>query len=504
MRAQTQAADQALIEMTGVAVIIDGRPVLSDINWALYPGQNWVIHGGNGAGKSTFLRLVRGDLWPAPGSGQRSYLINGGRQASPIGFKERTRLVSLDLLDQYRRLGWNLTCLEAVCTGFFDWPLLYDRPAQEQLTQAQRIMDRFGLAGQAERRINELSQGQAKKVLIARALAGRPDLLILDEVCEGLDRQSRAELLALIQQAAESGTQILYATHRTEELVPAFSHTLSLEGGRITGQGAIAPLPGRRPERRVSERAPRLHLVARPAAAPGRPSLFELKDAAVVINDRRILSDLNWTIHQGENWALVGANGSGKSTLLKLLAGDLRPVWGGSIVRFSDPDLTNLMAIRRRLSLVSPHFQADHQARQTALETVLSGFSGSIGFHRRPTGPEDEAARSWLERLGLDGLAEEDIRTLSYGQLRRVLIARAMVGRPEVLLLDEPLGGLDGPARDEVSALIEDLARDGTAVIYATHYQEELIPSITHLAVMDGGRLAYQGPRADFSPGEAD
>jgi molybdate transport system ATP-binding protein len=130
---------------------------------------------------------------------------------------------------------------------------------------------------------------------------------------------------------------------------------------------------------------------------------------------------------------------------------------------------------------------------QTALEMVLSGFYGSVGLHREPQPEEADTARAWFRRLGVEHLEDRDVRTLSYGQVRLLLILRGIVFGPQVILLDEPLSGLDAEARSMVSEVIEHAAGNGSGLVYITHDQNELIPSITHVAVLHAGRLVFQG-----------
>ncbi|MBU0514232.1 MAG: ATP-binding cassette domain-containing protein, partial [Proteobacteria bacterium] len=134
-----------LVEFIGAGMVLGREVLVSDLTWRLGAGENWAVLGDNGSGKSTLLRLVRGDLWPTTGPGTRTYYDEGRASASPVGFKRRTGLVSPEFLVQYRRFGWNPTGLSAVCTGFWDTPLLYQEPGADQRRRAREIMARLGL-----------------------------------------------------------------------------------------------------------------------------------------------------------------------------------------------------------------------------------------------------------------------------------------------------------------------------------------------------------------------
>jgi len=486
-----------LVRLQGARVRLGGALVLDDLHWSLERGTHWAVLGRNGSGKSTFLRLVRGDIWPQPGQGSRLYAGPQGPRQSPLGFRRRSALVQPELWEEYRRRGWNLSGLEVVCTGFWDTPLLYRRPSPEHWRRCRELMEYLGIAHLAGRPLLAMSRGQAQMVLLARALVGRPRVLLLDECTTGLDQEHRRLVLEAMQAAARQGTQLLVATHHPREVPPAVDRALVLEGGRMVGQGPLeqmAPAP--------PAQAP-VPCPAAPCPQTGAPvpgPLFQLEQVSVVRGGRRVLEGLNWTVQPGQHWAVLGRNGSGKTTLLGLLLGDFHPVAGGRIRRFGDDNPQSIWEIRRRVGYLSAEFQADQQAGQTVWQTVLSGFAGSLGLQHRPSAQQESAARRWLEFWGLADLARRRVESLSPGQLRKVLLARALVHDPPVLLLDEPLGVLDAPSRREVRELLDRLARGGTCLIYVTHRPRDLVPAITHLARLEGGHLVQAGPRPAQPP----
>jgi molybdate transport system ATP-binding protein len=290
----------------------------------------------------------------------------------------------------------------------------------------------------------------------------------------------------------------MYVSHNVEESPSCLTHLLELESGRIVKQSEFK---NRVP--RSVRRASSLPPLPVPAD-PGRNvesndgSLVQVENVNVSLSGKRILAGINWSLRQGQNWAILGRNGSGKTTFLKLLAGELLPVWGGTIRRFGNNGIRTLWDIRRRISFVSGDLQASFQCPQTCLELAVSGFFGSVGLYDEPTSHQIDEARSWMDTFGLGGWANLDVRSLSYGRLRMMLIIRAMVTRPSVLLLDEPVAGLDSRAKVSVLAMIDKLATQGTSLVYVTHHEGELVSSVTHVALMGNGRLTFQGTREEF------
>jgi molybdate transport system ATP-binding protein len=208
----------------------------------------------------------------------------------------------------------------------------------------------------------------------------------------------------------------------------------------------------------------------------------------VLVDGRAVLRGLDWTVRAGERWGVVGANGAGKSTLLRLLAGEEQPA-EGTIERLDLGSRADRFALAGRVGLVSPELQARHRHGALAEHVAASGFEGSIGLPAAPSAAPLAAARSAMDRLGAAALQGRDVTGLSYGELRRLLLARALAPGPEVLLLDEPLAGLDPGARAAALAAVDEAARSGTTVVAVTHHEDELPASLDRLARLEGGRL---------------
>ncbi len=488
-----------IVTLNDVQVRIGSQVILSHINWELKAAENWAVLGGNGAGKTTFLRLIRGDIHPAPKKGTRTYCLNGSRTTGTIAFRSNTGTVSSDLLDQYRTMGWNIKGIEVILSGLWGTTYVHQPPDSSQMERTNSLIDIFDLSRIVHQPILTLSQGEAKRILIARALVNKPRLLIFDEICENLDRDSRQCVIDTIQETVETGTQMLYATHMTDDLIPAVSHIVQLEAGRITAQGTREKIGSDTNKPIVVQREPRENGIRTGGRQRDDGNFFiRIRKTDAYLGGKKILHDLNWTIGPGENWAVFGQNGSGKTTLLKLLIGDLNPRFGGTIHRFGDDIPKNIWEIRRRISLVSADLQAIHMSSQTGLQTVLSGFFGSVGFHNTPTQRQLKAAGNWMSFLGLDSLADQRVRTLSYGQFRMLLIARAVVNDPDILLLDEPTAGLDRSAAQAILSLINNLADHGTCIVHVTHRAERMPDCITNIAVMQRGSFTFQGSRGNF------
>jgi molybdate transport system ATP-binding protein len=197
-----------------------------------------------------------------------------------------------------------------------------------------------------------------------------------------------------------------------------------------------------------------------------------------------VLDNLNWTVRTGENWAIVGPNGSGKTTLLSLVAGDNLQAYANSIELFGRRRGSGetIWDIKQQLGLVSSEFQIRYRKPLRAFEVVVSGFFDSVGLYRQASCRQCRIAFAWMKQLGCADRAKRFFQNLSQGEQRLVLLARAMVKSPLMLILDEPCQGLDRFARSRLLDLLDRMGRESeTCLLYVTHYPAEIPACTTHV-----------------------
>jgi iron complex transport system ATP-binding protein len=245
---------------------------------------------------------------------------------------------------------------------------------------------------------------------------------------------------------------------------------------------------------------PRARLTRR-GAAPQTWCVIPILDISGLRVDRgpaRILRGIDWRVRPGEHWAILGANGSGKTSLLRALAGYLTPTAGTLAVLGEEYGRSDWPELRRRIGIVSNALTGSIPPDETALETVISGRFAQLDLWARVRPADRLAARRLLRTVGLGRLAERPWVHLSQGERQRVLIARALAARPELLILDEPCAGLDPVAREKFLAFVAGLARRrarGPALVLVTHHVEEIIPAFTRVLLLRRGRVLAAGPR---------
>lgn len=467
-------------------VVLNGTTVLRDLSWSLRPGEHWLIRGANGSGKSTFLRLLRGEVWPTPKRGERIYQLDGSTQMTAIEVRRHIALVAPEVQERYLQQEWQMAGRDVIHTGFAQSDLLYVKLTGAQRRQAEALAQRLGVEPLLDRDMQTLSTGELRKILIARAVVAAPKLLLLDEVCDGLDAKFRRELLAMLEIIAQRGTQIVYTTHRQDEALSVITHVAEFKEGRLVSQAKQR----QRSDHGVRQRAASVPLaIGRKRQRDAGGTLIRIENANVFLDRKEVLHNITWELRRGEHWAVFGANGAGKTTFLKLIASDLYPMFGARVSRFEFTADNTIWDLRARIGCVSPLLQTHYRERLTAEEVVVSGFFSSIGLMDKPTAEQLRTARQLFREFDLGYLRMKVMLTLSFGELRKVLTLRALVHRPELLILDEPFDGLDTESKRDFGHALEKIAARGTQMIIVTHHLDDLPRCITHGLFLEQGRI---------------
>lgn len=488
-----------LVSIEGVNCFIPGdaaRPLaLRDICWQVKKGCHTAIFGPNGAGKSCLLRLLAGELWPTGGR----ILWRGaeGMEGSPLAGRALCALVSPATQEGWQRRGPQMTGLELMLASLGE--AAFGASKELCKAQASEMAEHLGCASLLGERLASLSQGQLRLLILAAALARKPELLLLDECLDGLDAQSRSRFAGALAAYAERGTVIL-ASHRPKQTPPWCLERAWIRNGRLlASEPESAPCAAR-----AAPASPKQadFLSAGKGNGLNVEPLFELVKVNVFVERQKVLHDISWRWLKGEHWRISGPNGSGKSTFLRLLAGDEFAAAGGAFRRFLPSlgrEAESLEEIRRGVRLVSDLSQALYGYALTGLELVCTGLDNSIGLYREFSAQEKAQARELLEFFFPEAsgqgkaaqLASKSIRRMSTGELRRVFLARALMGGPDVLLLDEPCSGLDAESRERYLEALERLAASGSVPLMAfvSHEPEDAPGCCVREARFESGRL---------------
>ena len=473
---------------------------VSNVNWRVGPGENWAVIGANGSGKSSLAAAIAGQIAT---SGEIAYGFDDG-ESDPC---ERIATVSFHLQrqfvaqsDGYYASRWYLGEEHATLTPAQVLGIGRNRPGK-MATKRVALAKKMGMAHALDRQALHLSTGEMRRLLITRALLLAPELLVLDEPLIGLDVRGRASLATALHSIMRHGQRLLFLTARPWELPRGITHGLYLRDGVVLGQAKRQSPDATRLER-LTFRAPKKIAVpiqnVKPASLKKIDSkpLVDLRGIHIEAGNDVILNQLNWTVRPGEHWAVLGPNGVGKTTLLSLLTGDHPQSFAQSVTMFgalrSEQSTWDLKA---QIGYASPDIALHYDGGTSTLDFVCTGFFETMGLYHSCSKPQERIARQWLAFFGLDDLAERPFRLLSDGHQRLVLLARAFVKQPRLLILDEPCQGLDLAARERVCRALDAIcARTKTTLIIVSHYTEELPRCITHRMNMRRGKAPILTP----------
>jgi molybdate transport system ATP-binding protein len=469
------------------------RLVFQNTTWNFRRGEHWAILGPNGSGKSLFGDALRGRIPLVGGQLRYHFSAPPGLLAEEaighVSFEDRKSGVSGTVVQS----RWNSIEQEqaSLVREFLSFEQVMDinpfevgqcqRRARRQFEhRLRRSVSLLQICPFLNRTLLSLSNGERQRVQLARAFCQPLRLLILDEPYLGLDATTREQFHRLLERLMSTSLRVLLITTRAEDLPVHITHLLYIEdfqvvraGPRINYKSRIAPLRG---DRRIAR-------AARTKKARTIKPIVQLRNVSVRYGTTLILNKLNWTVYTGESWALLGPNGSGKSTLLSLVLGDNPQVYSNDVTVFGRRlgHDESIWELKKTIGFISPELQLHFDTAANCFEVVASGFHETIGLFQQPTSHQRAATRRWLQRFALLEFTRTPLFALSAGLQRMVLIARAMVKNPSLLILDEPCQSLDETHRKVVIETVDKLIRSGVTVIYVTHRMDEIPQSINRI-----------------------
>ena len=351
--------------------------------------------------------------------------------------------------------------------------LLAGEDTEERRQMQQQLYALFHMEEFLDKYIITLSSGELRKFQLTKTLFADPKLLIMDNPFIGLDAETRDQLRDLLKLLVEErDMDIMLVMSKTDD-IPSFV-------SEIKWMGEQEPVPAH-----VLSDKKREAILSLPYTDNDYDCqhVIDMKNVSIRYGERTILKDLDWTVMNGEHWALSGQNGSGKSTLLSLVCADNPQSYACDITLFDRPRGSgeSIWDIKKHIGYVSPEMHRSYKRNLPAIRIVASGLMDSIGLYAIPNPQDYDKCRWWLDVFGIGDLADKPFLQLSSGEQRLVLLARAFVKDPQLLILDEPLHGLDLWNRRLTKDIIETFCqRKGKTLIMVTHYQEELPNIITN------------------------
>jgi molybdate transport system ATP-binding protein len=461
------------IIIENLCVDFDQHFALENINLEIAENQHWALVGPNGSGKSALVGSLLG-------AGQR---LAGSIRGLPdniavVSFEAQAQLIETE------RKKDDADLLDVISEGTPVVEILKQHCVNPSLLE--ELIEAFGFRSLLDQSFRKLSSGETRKVMLMRAFTSAADLLILDEPFEGLDVKSYSYLENLLAQFANR-LQLILVLNRFDEIPGFVSHLGYMDSGRLLHQvDRSDPIALKEIEQLLHLKTTDLtvplgDVKAKTSSLNPEEPLVRIRNGKVAYGDKVIFQALDWTINAGQHWQVTGPNGCGKTCLLNLITGDHPQCYVNDIFVFGMQRGSgeSIWEIKQHLGYVSSALQWEYKVSVSVQNAIISGFYDSIGIYQQYSDNEKNIAHQWLKLLGMRSRAEQPFNQLSFGDQRLVLIARAMVKHPPLLILDEPCLGLDDLNRQLVLALIEKIcAASETTVLYVNHRSEDNIHGI--------------------------
>lgn len=399
-----------------------------------------VLIGSNGCGKSRYVSSLLGNL--------RYLTFRDSYGAADSGY--------------YLQQRWNSTEYDEV-------PLVRESLGEYEPSSFQRsIFDAFGIEELLDKPMVLLSSGELRKFQFVKALLARPQLLVIDSPYIGLDAGARKQVADLIRfLAGEPDMDLMLVLSRDEDIPEEADEIVRFDG-------CSAPSS-------TEESAIRM-VKSLPDTPIASGEVIRLNKVSIRYDERTILKELDWVVRSGEKWALEGPNGAGKSTLLSIICADIPQAYACDVTLFGRRRGTGetIWDIKRHIGFVSPELHRAYCHNVPVLDVVASGLHDRQGLYLATDPSQVPDCEFWLDVFGIRHLKDKCFTQISSGEQRLALLARAFVKDPELLILDEPLHGLDNANRERVRSVIDAFcSRSGKTMIMVSHYKEDFPGCIT-------------------------
>ncbi|WP_247232470.1 ATP-binding cassette domain-containing protein [Telluribacter sp. SYSU D00476] len=489
-----------ILSLTDVSVRKYDTPVLHDLRWQVRPGEQWAVVGSNGSGKTTLLEALAGRWATARGTMHRQgavefvandYSFNRIVRAAAQYYQQRFQAYEAEVAPTVREvLTGRLKPIGTVNEQSVKLPeVTIDTERFEQVSQLLHLTPLL------DHPFITLSNGETRRMLLARSLLKRPNILLLDHPFVGLDVHSRQVLREALASLATEGVCIVLATPPSE-LPDYITHVLELDNGRISRALSLSDWLTSQPAPTATATTP----TRSPLAAFGPPGFtdfsyaFRLRNIRVVYNGQAVLDGVNWDVRKGEKWALSGPNGSGKSTLLSILTADHPQRFANDYDLFDQKrggQGKSIWDIKQQIGHVSPELHLYFPTDTLVSKTIASGFFDATGVYFRQLTPEQtQQVHRTAQLLGVEDLLDRTFSKLSKGEQRLTLLARALVKNPPLLILDEPCQGLDIAAIEKFKEVVDAVAGGAErTLIYVSHYPHEIPGCVTHTLRLQQGKV---------------
>ncbi|MHA8050208.1 ATP-binding cassette domain-containing protein [Aquirufa sp. ROCK-SH2] len=461
-----------LLKVKDLGIAYGNQVILKDVNFEMYQNEVWAIVGGVGAGKTSLAKALTGRLFR---TGEVEFKALGDRKNPFVllvdqqhQFKNRSNVNEFYLQQRFNSADSQ------------DSYTIKEELEEEDATKVQELLELFHLKEHWNKPLLQLSNGENKRLQIIKALLKDPDYLIFDNPYLGLDVAGRSLLTQSLKQLKCQGVPFILINSPID-LPDLVDKVLFLEHGKVMWKGSREHYSSQDSSLKISENwQMKLEgLIQDRNQFSDFEVAVKMEEARIQYQDKVILNQVNWLINKGDKWAIKGPNGAGKSTLISMITADNPQSYSQKLWLFDRRRGSgeSIWDIKKRIGFVSPELHLYFKTAATCLSVIGSGLFDTIGLFKKLSDLQEKRVLDWMEILGISHLQNQYFQRISTGEQRLVLLARAFVKNPPLLILDEPCQGLDQFQIEHIKNIIDFLAENSDmTLIYVSHYESD-IPS---------------------------
>ncbi|MDN3585886.1 ATP-binding cassette domain-containing protein [Pedobacter aquatilis] len=459
------------------------KSVLKDLNWTINTGEQYVLFGESGSGKTSLAKIIAG-LQSAIGNVK-------------INFKENNLPAEVLFVESW----YQFKNLEGVANFYYQQRytsqqakdtltvhaelVSYGKEKKLHLDKVEQILEALNFSSFASSQLIELSSGEHKKLQLVKALWLKPQLLIIDQPYTGLDAASRKNLNILLDDASASGVQLILISNE-DEFPESINRFAEIRNGQISVSDSkkISSVSDEKQLREIPD-------FLKESPVYSSENIVKMVDVNISYGEKQVLKNINWEVKAGEKWLLQGHNGSGKSTLLSLINGDHPQSYANELYLFGNRRGSgeSIWDIKQHIGLISPEFHWYFDATATVWQSIASGFYDTVGLFQQLPYTKSQQVDELVEYFGLTASKNDLLTSLPLGKQRLVLLARTIIKNPELLILDEPCQGLDQQQTQHFNQLIDELCSNGMTLIYVGHFESQLPTCIEKRILLEKGEV---------------
>ncbi len=481
----------AFITVKDLTIKYRQQVILSNISFTMNRGEQWLITGKAGIGKSTLSKAICGKIY-SNGAINIDFSKTSPLKKKIIFVEQWYHFTNTaGVNDLYYQQRYQSSDSEDTITVLDDLKRTFDLSDKEVSEKANAYLEQLGLIHRIQAPLIQLSSGEQKKLQLIKAFLEEAQLIIIDNAFIGLDVDARKNLNAIFTRLTQKGVQLILIAD-TEEIPACITHIAELKETHISVKTKEAYTLQQQPASHIEASYKKilagLHTIDKPSF--GFSNAVTLNNVSVKYGAKTVLKNIHWKINKGEKWLLQGHNGAGKSTLLSLLTGDNPQAYANEIYLFDKKRGTGetIWDIKKKIGYSSPELHWYFDNNTTCLDTVVSGFYDTTGLYRKPTEQQLAEANNWLSYLHMTEIANKRLKDVSIGQQRMLLLARALVKNPPLVILDEPCQGLDVEQSNQFISIVDALMHNNErTLIYVSHRKDQIPQCINHAMLLDGG-----------------